>query len=309
MTRLTNGWKVVRLDSNKSYKRAMLSEPVNIQALTTVHNRCGMTLKCIRTLLKARPDFVRLKITVVDDGSTDETAKRLQEEFPDIEIVSGNGQLFWAGGMRFGFERLSATDYDFLLVFNDDTVFYENVFEILLGTAGPLGNSIAVGRICSCKQKTKLIYGPVRRFSWHPLRFRGIEIHDSNQIIDTFNMNAVLIPVSVIRKIGFIAREFTHSKGDFEFGLRAKKQNISVEATAVYVGCSELNPQKSMDSYIGDNLKKTLHILNEPKNHPFNERFYYFRLHGGPLWFILLLAPYIKFLVLFVLKKFWRSIH
>lgn len=46
--------------------------------------------------------------------------------------------------------------------------------------------------------------------------------------IDSFNGNIVLIPLSVFNILGFNDNYFTHSFGDLDYGLRAKKWVLNV---------------------------------------------------------------------------------
>ena len=74
----------------------------DIAILLTCHNRKDKTLKALAALQKAKESYsnpIRLSIYLTDDGSTDGTAKAIQQYFPNVIILHGDGNLFWAGGM------------------------------------------------------------------------------------------------------------------------------------------------------------------------------------------------------------------
>ena len=93
-----------------------------IAVLLTCHNRKEKTLQCLKTLFKANvPENLKMDFFLVDDGCTDDTAKAVNQIYPEINIVLGSGNLFWAGGMRLAFtEARKHRDYDGYLLLNDD---------------------------------------------------------------------------------------------------------------------------------------------------------------------------------------------
>ena len=56
------------------------------------------------------------------------------------------------------------------------------------------------------------------------------------QKISLINGNMVLIPKSVFKKVGMLDPIFPHSLGDFEYGMRAAKQNIESYTASNYGG-------------------------------------------------------------------------
>lgn len=44
--------------------------------------------------------LARLCVYLTDDGSTDGTTEMLREKYPQVKVVSGNGNLFWDRGMH-----------------------------------------------------------------------------------------------------------------------------------------------------------------------------------------------------------------
>ena len=94
-----------------------------VLALFTCFNRKEKSVHAVESLISGNPqmDFTFL---VVDDGSTDGTAEALQK-FP-VRILRGDGSLFYSRGMGLGMDTLlrEKTDYDYLLMMNDDVAFF-----------------------------------------------------------------------------------------------------------------------------------------------------------------------------------------
>ncbi|MFP3345185.1 glycosyltransferase, partial [Halomonas sp. SIMBA_159] len=68
-----------------------------------VHNRKNITLKCLETL-KQCGDLDRYYTIVVDDGSTDGTSEAITNLYPEVTILTGDGNLWWTGAIRKGME-------------------------------------------------------------------------------------------------------------------------------------------------------------------------------------------------------------
>ena len=84
-----------------------------------VHNRRDTTLACLRHLL-ATGDLGRCNVIVVDDGSNDGTTEAVSAEFPEVEILHGDGNLWWTGAIAFGMQRASAAGAEVICWLNDD---------------------------------------------------------------------------------------------------------------------------------------------------------------------------------------------
>ena len=122
-----------------------------IAALITSFNRREKTLTCIKNLLEqeAFPDL-KLSIYLVDDNSSDGTTEAVRSQYPFVNITKGNGQLFWAGGMRTAWrEALKQKEkFDYYLLVNDDTFLFKNALKNLFEDKKRVGeNAILVGSI------------------------------------------------------------------------------------------------------------------------------------------------------------------
>jgi GT2 family glycosyltransferase len=85
-----------------------------------VFNRWHYTRECLESLrLQTNQDF---RTVVVDDGSTDETAAALARDYPEVEVVTGDGNLFWTAGVNAGIRRALALGADRVMTLNNDVV-------------------------------------------------------------------------------------------------------------------------------------------------------------------------------------------
>ena len=84
----------------------MFNSKTSIAAVMTCHNRKNKTLACLEKLINQDDiDNINLNIFLVDDGSIDGTGKAVKKNFPQVNLITGDGTLFWNGGMRVAFEK------------------------------------------------------------------------------------------------------------------------------------------------------------------------------------------------------------
>src|ERR1035437_8569767 len=110
-----------------------------IAILLTCHNRKEKTISCLKSFYKALEfsNFqIQFDIFLVDDGSTDGTSEEILKNFPEINIISGSGDLFWSGGMRLAWKTalMQNKDYDSFLLLNDDVILTEDFLASLILT-------------------------------------------------------------------------------------------------------------------------------------------------------------------------------
>ena len=284
---------------------------MQIQALVTCHNRVDKTLTILREIHTQKlPEGVTLRITLVDDGSSDGTSEKVRKSFSNIEIVEGTGELFWAGGMRYGWENsVKSKQFDALLVFNDDiSLFKESLKHLVknyLDARNKFGEKCAVsGVFCSHVDQTKVTYGGLKRNSkWHPLRFKKVTPNGFLQSLDTINMNFVLISRETLDDVGFLASYFIHSGADYEFGLRLTRNGGKLLLSEKVLGICERNLKKGTSSEDGIGYFERLKRLISIKEQPIKQRFFYYQKYAGFFWFFLFLLPYLRYLFTIIKKE------
>ena len=96
---------------------------IRFATLVTCHNRCNATINCIQAIDRMfRTLGIAHKNFIVLDNCVDDTKKQLEKISPSSVLLDHSGNdLYWAGGMRYGYEYLTKTEnFDYLLCFNDD---------------------------------------------------------------------------------------------------------------------------------------------------------------------------------------------
>jgi len=144
------------------------------------------------------------------------------------------------------------------------------------------------------EDKKIVSYGGVVRKGWHPLKFKRVGCSRKLEVVDTLNMNAALIPRTVLSEIGFLADYFIHSGADFEYGLRCVKRGGKVLQAPGVVGECSRNPAigRSIERNIG--VVERINRMIDAKEKPISVRYRYYKEYGGALWLILFLAPFFK---------------
>lgn len=248
-----------------------------IAVLMTVHNRKDSTLECLRRLsAQQQADGCRTDIYMTDDGCTDGTPEAVAAEFPQVNIIRGDGNLFWNRGMYTAWDAAAkAKDYDYYLWLNDDTFVYPDMLATLLKVSDEKSNSAIVIGATQSRNHRQATYGGRLADSTIPTPC-GQPVK-----VEYFNGNIVLIPRAVYRKLGNLDPYFTHSKGDFDYGLRAAKAGIAMFQVGSFLG--ECEPHGSIDKWCDPDvpLSQRWKALHRPNGMPPKEIFHFDKKHSS----------------------------
>ena len=267
---------------------------MKIAVLIATFNRVETTIKCLENLHKSKLSDSTFVVYLVDGGSEDNTAIRVQHDFPETKVSVVPG-VYWNGGMLEAWKMSlqSQDNYDAFLWLNDDVHMHSNAFQEIINNFEEMGrNSIVVGYTRS-PITHEVTYGALKNFSKSKINFQ-VTVNNSDNIC-SMNGNCVLVPKVVQEMIGLLNPKFKHSFGDIDYGLRAARAGILIKSTKNSVA----NLERNISIY-SSNSKQTLfgiiRIMRSPKGIPIKEWFYFTKTHAGALWPINFILRYQKLL-------------
>ncbi len=271
---------------------AIPNKPAQIAVLMTCFNRRDLTLDCLRRLFSQKlPEGTNLRVTLVDDGSTDGTAASVKAEFPEVTVLEGDGNLYWCGGMRKAWAHAAESDPDYYLLLNDDTMLEEGALTELLGLCGgPSEKTIAVASVVDPITRIAS-YGGVCLGS-------GLAVPSGNPVeCHTFNANCVMIPRAVFAEMGPFHSVYTHAMGDTDYGFHATRRGIRILASGRFLGSCELNVGRDVWRDRSLPRMKRLKALQSPKGLPFREWMEFNRRNSGWKWPYYTVSPILRILL------------
>lgn len=202
---------------------------MRIAVLITVHNRKETTLACLKQLYLNRCEGYDIVAYLVDDGSTDGTSEAVLKQYPKVKIIEGDGNLYWCRGMIEAWKHASKDSPDFYLWLNDDTMLYESAVSDIMASYSKVDeNSVISGAIASTDGKSVSYGGKVNN--------KLVAPNGKMQILDKFNGNFVLVPRKVYDQFGMLDEHFHHAYGDWEYGIRLRRNDVKLYLTPSFVG-------------------------------------------------------------------------
>ncbi|PKO01333.1 MAG: glycosyltransferase family 2 protein [Chloroflexi bacterium HGW-Chloroflexi-4] len=266
----------------------------SLAVLLTVHNRKEKTLEALRSLFNQLGLLSELNFTVflVDDGSVDGTTPAIQKNFPQVNIIPGDGTLYWNQGMRLAFSFASKNSFSHYLWLNNDSKLFPSAVQHLIKTCTQFEEQAIIVGSLKDPSTDNLTYGGVKRTNpWRPLNFSLVKPEDKPISVETMNGNCVLIPRQIALEVGNLDSAFVHGLGDYDYGLRARKLGYSVFIAPEYVGiCSREYKQK----FVSKSVIGRWNFIRSPLGLPPGEWKIFAQRYAGPFWFIYCLSPYIR---------------
>lgn len=95
------------------------------------YNGRNLTVNCINSILDSYfyKYIDNIKITIVDNNSSDDTIEYISKHYPEIEIIKNKENLGYSAAVNIGMKN---TKNDYVIITNNDVVFTEHSIDILL---------------------------------------------------------------------------------------------------------------------------------------------------------------------------------
>jgi GT2 family glycosyltransferase len=204
-------------------------ETATTAVVIPVHGGISLTTRCLDSLRECDP--LPLTVVVVDDGSPDKTASHLATYYPDVQVVRGDGNLWWSGainvGCAYAMERGART---LILLNNDDVVLSRNLLTELVRLVEERGGCVGATALVETTAGQMEILAAGGALDWRrggtKLRHSGSPFRESGLVSDCEWLPgmAMAFGAETFRALsGIHARAFPQSRADADFTLRARR--------------------------------------------------------------------------------------
>ena len=252
----------------------MSSKKIKVELIAPVYNRRDTTLQALRTISRIDSEGLDVHTIIVDDGSTDGTSEAIEKEFPEVQIVKGNGTLHYAAGTNRGLQAALKRNPDYVVTMNDDAIYHEQFLQYLIEAAQKNPRSVIGALLLLWDEPHKVFQVD---FRWETLKGGWQQEHELTAFdfpkeafeVEGMAGNCVLFPADAIRECGLMDEEkFPYGWGDIQYLVRMRKMGwkLLIEPKS-YVWCEPNTYPQPLHK-----LKKSdvLKILFKNRKHPLN---------------------------------------
>jgi len=198
------------------------------------YNRHEDTVDSVRSLKACT--YPSLSIVVIDNGSTDQSARQLQEKLPGTPVLETGRNLGYTGGINAGLRHVTGKGFAYALLLNNDTVVEPDFLEKLVEPLEKNDRAAAASGTIFCHHDRNLVwYAGGRMVPW-----RGLAVHESKGLrIKRSDLNRVrevsfvtgcmiLLRASALERVGLEDERFFMYLDDIELSLRISQRGYTM---------------------------------------------------------------------------------
>jgi len=191
------------------------------------------TIECVYSLLNS--DFKNFEIIIIDNNSPNDSYNQLVNTFPDLRIIKSKSNNGYASGHKISVEIAINANAELIWVLNNDLLVENNSLSELINAYLAKKEAIYGSITLQSKNPDIVDFGgglsPKNEdyiFSFN--LYKGCKFNDlpSEEIreVQSVEGSSMLIPVSVIKKYGFMKTDFFMYGEETDYCLRMKKHGI-----------------------------------------------------------------------------------
>ncbi|TPE43061.1 glycosyltransferase family 2 protein [Pontibacter mangrovi] len=196
-----------------------------------VFNRKNFTRECLLSLKRGTNQ--NYKVIVVDDGSTDGTADMLREEFPEVEVLFGDGNLFWTASVNMGIKHALQQGADYVMTLNNDLEVAEDYIENTYKRMAEKPNAVIGALEMDANTREPAFGGEIVDFKLNKVRHLLQELPKEQQVglhaVSQLPGRGLLVPRAVFEKVGLLDQDrFPHYVADYDFTHTALRNGFEL---------------------------------------------------------------------------------
>lgn len=183
--------------------------------------------KCLESLSEIQyPNF---DVYVVDNGSTDNSGKRLAEDFPWSTVIFNKENRGFATGNNKGIEKAFKDECEHILILNNDTTVTQNFLQPLVETVEGYQDIAIVSGVIRF-EKTKEIQSAGRSFNPYLVRAPHFtSVSSTNPFrVEAVSGAAMLLTGEFLEEEGLLCEKFFFGMEDIEVSWRATRKGWNV---------------------------------------------------------------------------------
>ena len=214
---------------------------LHLAILLPIYNGLVFTQKCLENLDEnlSHPELNRKNFTiiVIDDGSSDGSAQWIKTHFPSVIILTGDGNLWWSGGINKGIEyALSKPITTHILMWNNDIYAESDYLFQLCKAINKYPDQTLIGSKIYFADQPELIWAMGGIFNQktgnkNVIGFLEKDSSTYNKPVEADWLPGMGTVVSrqVVEEIGLMdAHNFPQYHGDSDFSFRAKISGCNI---------------------------------------------------------------------------------
>ncbi len=185
-------------------------------------NNYNDTSECLEFVLQS--DYDNLHILVVDNGSSDDTNRRIKKDFPAVRVIENKQNLGVPTGFNIGIQDAVNRGANYILLLNNDTTVGSNMVSRLLARAeNDLNTAIVMPKILYYGSQNRIWSsgGYFRKFPPKIVYWKDRNSDEAHQIQYASGC-AMLIPIWVFEKIGLFDPGYFFYFEDTDFSERVR---------------------------------------------------------------------------------------
>ncbi len=277
-----------------------MSEQVTIVILNW--NGLADTLSCLASL--ANLDRPAHQVVIVDNGSTDGSAKAIREQFPDVTLIENRQNLGFTGGNNVGVRHALVTGADYVLLLNNDTEVAPDFLQHLLMVAQADPALGIVGPLIYYHSQPDVIWSAGGAIDWRrgSTRMVGLDERDTGQFgsepqeVDFVSGCAMLVRKSVLEQVGLLDERFFAYYEEVEWCVRVQRAGYKVVRVPRSRIWHKISPQVRADSPVVHYYMTRNQLLFLRTAHA-----------GWQAWLHTLVAEDLRTLISWTVRPKWRN--
>jgi len=196
-------------------------------------NQLRFTRECLTSVLALDPGAAH--VLLVDNGSTDGTAEAVRAEFPEVEVLRLEENLYFAGGVNQGLRLALARGAASVLLLNNDLVLERTALRTLCEAleADPMRAAVSPKIYYYDRPQVIWFAGGFVGKGFGLIRHRGVnrrdeKLRDGPRPVEYVSLAAALLSREALETVGLLDPSYVIYVEDVDWSARARDRGYTL---------------------------------------------------------------------------------